>query len=145
MLAPRSAEGAAHLEAPAVLGPVLWPVSPASGQGLHLLLCLLHAFLGSQRHSLNCPEQVNENVCSQGLFHRVLREEISLAKLVRMKPEELVSKELSTWKERPTKPVSAGERLQKPGSKGCTGSGREPTKAVFSLGDGAPSEIASGK
>ncbi|XP_023603211.1 death-inducer obliterator 1 isoform X3 [Myotis lucifugus] len=42
---------------------------------------------------------------NQGLFHRVLREEISLAKLVRMKPEELVSKELSTWKERPTKPV----------------------------------------
>lgn len=38
---------------------------------------------------------------NQGLFHRVLREEISLAKLVRMKPEELVSKELSTWKERP--------------------------------------------
>jgi len=44
---------------------------------------------------------------NQGLFHRVLREEISLAKLVRMKPEELVSKELSTWRERPTKPVSA--------------------------------------
>ncbi|XP_045742037.1 death-inducer obliterator 1 [Mirounga angustirostris] len=42
---------------------------------------------------------------NQGLFHRVLREEISLAKLVRMKPEELVSKELSTWRERPTKPV----------------------------------------
>ncbi|XP_019492765.1 PREDICTED: death-inducer obliterator 1 isoform X1 [Hipposideros armiger] len=42
---------------------------------------------------------------NQGLFHRVLREEISLAKLVRMKPEELVSKELSVWKERPTKPV----------------------------------------
>uniref|UniRef100_A0A8C5LE81 Death-inducer obliterator 1 n=1 Tax=Jaculus jaculus TaxID=51337 RepID=A0A8C5LE81_JACJA len=42
---------------------------------------------------------------NQGLFHRVLREEISLAKLVRMKPEELVSKELSTWKERPTKSV----------------------------------------
>uniref|UniRef100_G3W6X4 Death-inducer obliterator 1 n=1 Tax=Sarcophilus harrisii TaxID=9305 RepID=G3W6X4_SARHA len=40
---------------------------------------------------------------NQGLFHRVLREEISLAKLVRMKPEELVSKELSTWKEKPTK------------------------------------------
>ncbi|KAM9250145.1 death-inducer obliterator 1 [Dugong dugon] len=40
---------------------------------------------------------------NQGLFHRVLREEISLAKLVRMKPEELVSKELSTWKERPAK------------------------------------------
>ncbi|XP_077612967.1 death-inducer obliterator 1-like [Crocuta crocuta] len=42
---------------------------------------------------------------NQGLFHRVLREEISLAKLVRMKPEELVSKELSTWRERPTKAV----------------------------------------
>ncbi|XP_062947763.1 death-inducer obliterator 1 isoform X2 [Cynocephalus volans] len=42
---------------------------------------------------------------NQGLFHRVLREEISLAKLVRMKPEELVSKELSTWKEKPTKSV----------------------------------------
>ncbi|ELK04400.1 Death-inducer obliterator 1 [Pteropus alecto] len=42
---------------------------------------------------------------NQGLFHRVLREEISLAKLVRMKPEELVSKELSVWKERPTRPV----------------------------------------
>uniref|UniRef100_A0A452VBQ0 Death-inducer obliterator 1 n=1 Tax=Ursus maritimus TaxID=29073 RepID=A0A452VBQ0_URSMA len=42
---------------------------------------------------------------NQGLFHRVLREEISLAKLVRMKPEELVSKELSTWRERPTRPV----------------------------------------
>ncbi|XP_037668212.1 death-inducer obliterator 1 isoform X2 [Choloepus didactylus] len=40
---------------------------------------------------------------NQGLFHRVLREEISLAKLVRMKPEELVSKELSMWKERPAK------------------------------------------
>ncbi|XP_054996621.1 death-inducer obliterator 1 isoform X2 [Sorex araneus] len=43
---------------------------------------------------------------NQGLFHRVLREEISLAKLVRMKPEELVSKELSTWKEKPTKTVT---------------------------------------
>ncbi|XP_070237534.1 death-inducer obliterator 1 isoform X1 [Bos mutus] len=42
---------------------------------------------------------------NQGLFHRVLREEISLAKLVRMKPEELVSKELSVWRERTTKPV----------------------------------------
>ncbi|XP_021050532.1 death-inducer obliterator 1 isoform X2 [Mus pahari] len=42
---------------------------------------------------------------NQGLFHRVLREEISLAKLVRMKPEELVSKELSMWTEKPTKPV----------------------------------------
>lgn len=80
-----------------------------------------------------------KNICSQGLFHRVLREEISLAKLVRMKPEELVSKELSTWKERPTKPVSAGERLPEAqaaglaGSKGCSGSRRAPTKAVFSL------------
>ncbi|KAM4831250.1 death-inducer obliterator 1 isoform X1 [Urocitellus parryii] len=42
---------------------------------------------------------------NQGLFHRVLREEISLSKLVRMKPEELVSKELSMWKERPAKSV----------------------------------------
>ncbi|NP_001180298.1 death-inducer obliterator 1 isoform c [Homo sapiens] len=42
---------------------------------------------------------------NQGLFHRVLREEISLAKLVRLKPEELVSKELSTWKERPARSV----------------------------------------
>lgn len=42
---------------------------------------------------------------NQGLFHRVLREDISLAKLVRMKPEELVSKELSVWKERPAKAV----------------------------------------
>ncbi|XP_012915603.1 death-inducer obliterator 1 isoform X1 [Mustela putorius furo] len=42
---------------------------------------------------------------NQGLFHRVLREEISSAKLVRMKPEELASKELSTWRERPAKPV----------------------------------------
>ncbi|KAM8798232.1 death-inducer obliterator 1 [Eudromia elegans] len=40
---------------------------------------------------------------NQGLFHRVLREEISLSKLVRMKPEELLSKELSAWKEKPTK------------------------------------------
>ncbi|KFQ20733.1 Death-inducer obliterator 1, partial [Merops nubicus] len=40
---------------------------------------------------------------NQGLFHRVLREEISLAKLVRMKPEELLSKELSVWKEKPAK------------------------------------------
>ncbi|XP_054549884.1 death-inducer obliterator 1 [Talpa occidentalis] len=43
---------------------------------------------------------------NQGLFHRVLREEISLAKLVRMKPEELVSKELSMWKERPVRSVA---------------------------------------
>ncbi|XP_064023760.1 death-inducer obliterator 1 isoform X2 [Pogoniulus pusillus] len=40
---------------------------------------------------------------NQGLFHRVLREEISLSKLVRMKPEELLSKELSVWKEKPAK------------------------------------------
>ncbi|XP_009669103.2 death-inducer obliterator 1 isoform X2 [Struthio camelus] len=40
---------------------------------------------------------------NQGLFHRVLREEISLSKLVRMKPEELLSKELSVWKEKPSK------------------------------------------
>nr|XP_058933128.1 death-inducer obliterator 1-like [Kogia breviceps] len=42
---------------------------------------------------------------NQGLFRRVLHEEISLAKLVRMKPEELVSKELPMWKERSSKPV----------------------------------------
>ncbi|KFQ21656.1 Death-inducer obliterator 1, partial [Mesitornis unicolor] len=40
---------------------------------------------------------------NQGLFHRVLREEISLSKLVRMKPEELLSKELSVWREKPAK------------------------------------------
>uniref|UniRef100_A0A8C3X5B2 Death-inducer obliterator 1 n=1 Tax=Catagonus wagneri TaxID=51154 RepID=A0A8C3X5B2_9CETA len=40
---------------------------------------------------------------NQGLFHRVLREDISLTKLVRMRPEELVSRELSTWEQRPTK------------------------------------------
>ncbi|KAM6147526.1 LOW QUALITY PROTEIN: death-inducer obliterator 1-like [Erethizon dorsatum] len=40
---------------------------------------------------------------NQGLFHRVMREEISLEELVRMTPEELVSKELSMWKDRPTK------------------------------------------
>lgn len=45
--------------------------------------------------------------CFQGLFHRVLREEISLSKLVRMKPEELLSKELSVWKEKPAKAVSS--------------------------------------
>ncbi|XP_049633083.1 LOW QUALITY PROTEIN: death-inducer obliterator 1 [Suncus etruscus] len=55
---------------------------------------------------------------NQGLFHRVLREEISLAKLVRMKPEELVSKELSMWKERPTKPVmEARAKLHSEGKK----------------------------
>ncbi|XP_068556660.1 death-inducer obliterator 1-like [Anas acuta] len=40
---------------------------------------------------------------NQGLFHRVLRGEISVSKLVRMKPEELLSKELSVWKEKPAK------------------------------------------
>uniref|UniRef100_A0A8V0ZY22 Death-inducer obliterator 1 n=1 Tax=Gallus gallus TaxID=9031 RepID=A0A8V0ZY22_CHICK len=42
---------------------------------------------------------------NQGLFHRVLHGEISLSKLVRMKPEELLSKELSVWKEKPAKAV----------------------------------------
>nr|XP_058933131.1 death-inducer obliterator 1-like [Kogia breviceps] len=42
---------------------------------------------------------------NQGLFRRVMHEEISLAKLVRMKPEELVSKELPMWKERSSKHV----------------------------------------
>ncbi|XP_029469186.1 death-inducer obliterator 1 isoform X3 [Rhinatrema bivittatum] len=42
---------------------------------------------------------------NQGLFHRVLREEISLTKLVRMRPEELISKELSVWKQKETKLV----------------------------------------
>nr|XP_033819552.1 death-inducer obliterator 1 isoform X2 [Geotrypetes seraphini] len=42
---------------------------------------------------------------NQGLFHRVLREEISLSKLVRMKPEELISKEMSVWKQKETKLV----------------------------------------
>ncbi|XP_036915936.1 death-inducer obliterator 1 [Sturnira hondurensis] len=55
---------------------------------------------------------------NQGLFHRVLREEIPLAKLVRMKPEELVSKELSVWKGRPTKPVTEPRgKLQQEGRK----------------------------
>uniref|UniRef100_A0A8C8XQ37 Death-inducer obliterator 1 n=1 Tax=Panthera leo TaxID=9689 RepID=A0A8C8XQ37_PANLE len=54
---------------------------------------------------------------NQGLFHRVLREEISLAKLVRMKPEELVSKELSTWRERPTKPATESRNKQHGDSK----------------------------
>lgn len=54
---------------------------------------------------------------NQGLFHRVLREEISLAKLVRMKPEELVSKELSMWKERPTKSVIESRSKQQNESK----------------------------
>ncbi|XP_078507746.1 death-inducer obliterator 1 isoform X2 [Lissotriton helveticus] len=43
---------------------------------------------------------------NQGLFHRVLREEISLSKLVRLKPEELISKRLSSWKSRTAKPTS---------------------------------------
>lgn len=92
-------------------------------------------------------------VCSQGLFHRVLREEIPLAKLVRMKPEELVSKELSTWKERPAKPVSARGWPQRHGWPGCSGSrccaggaSQEGRKAVSLLaGDGAQSEAASGE
>ncbi|XP_045688675.1 death-inducer obliterator 1 [Phyllostomus hastatus] len=54
---------------------------------------------------------------NQGLFHRVLREEIPLARLVRMKPEELVSKELSVWKERPTKPVAEPRAKSHPESK----------------------------
>ncbi|XP_012885825.1 PREDICTED: death-inducer obliterator 1 [Dipodomys ordii] len=57
---------------------------------------------------------------NQGLFHRVLREEISLAKLVRMKPEELVSKELSVWKERPAKPVAESRAKLHPESKKTT-------------------------
>ncbi|CAH2303124.1 death-inducer obliterator 1 [Pelobates cultripes] len=44
---------------------------------------------------------------NQGLFHRVLREKISPAKLVRLKPEELVSKKLSSWKDVGPKPNSA--------------------------------------
>nr|XP_028591236.1 death-inducer obliterator 1 isoform X2 [Podarcis muralis] len=47
---------------------------------------------------------------NQGLFHRVLREDLPLSRLVRMKPEELVSKELSTWKEKPAKAVMAARR-----------------------------------
>ncbi|XP_026553160.1 death-inducer obliterator 1 isoform X2 [Pseudonaja textilis] len=47
---------------------------------------------------------------NQGLFHRVLREDIPLSKFVRMKPEELLSKELSSWKERPTKSIMAARR-----------------------------------
>ncbi|KAJ6665756.1 hypothetical protein lerEdw1_002126 [Lerista edwardsae] len=47
---------------------------------------------------------------NQGLFHRVLREDIALSKLVRMKPEELVSKELSVWKEKPAKSIMAARR-----------------------------------
>ncbi|KAM3839247.1 death-inducer obliterator 1 isoform 1-T1 [Vipera latastei] len=47
---------------------------------------------------------------NQGLFHRVLREDIPLSRLVRMKPEELVSKELSSWKEKPAKSIMASRR-----------------------------------
>ncbi|XP_066482366.1 death-inducer obliterator 1 isoform X2 [Tiliqua scincoides] len=47
---------------------------------------------------------------NQGLFHRVLREDIALSKLVRMKPEELLSKELSVWKEKPAKSIMASRR-----------------------------------
>ncbi|XP_053103011.1 death-inducer obliterator 1 isoform X2 [Hemicordylus capensis] len=47
---------------------------------------------------------------NQGLFHRVLREDIPLSKLVRMKPEELLSKELSMWKEKPAKSIMASSR-----------------------------------
>ncbi|XP_070600577.1 death-inducer obliterator 1 isoform X5 [Erythrolamprus reginae] len=47
---------------------------------------------------------------NQGLFHRVLREDIPLSRLVRMKPEELLSKELSAWKEKPTKSIMASRR-----------------------------------
>ncbi|XP_063003033.1 death-inducer obliterator 1 isoform X2 [Elgaria multicarinata webbii] len=47
---------------------------------------------------------------NQGLFHRVLREDLPLSKLVRMKPEELLSKELSMWKERPAKAIMASRR-----------------------------------
>ncbi|XP_060086625.1 death-inducer obliterator 1 isoform X2 [Heteronotia binoei] len=47
---------------------------------------------------------------NQGLFHRVLREDIALSKLVRMKPEELASKELSVWKEKPAKSIMTSRR-----------------------------------
>uniref|UniRef100_H3BAT1 Death-inducer obliterator 1 n=1 Tax=Latimeria chalumnae TaxID=7897 RepID=H3BAT1_LATCH len=42
---------------------------------------------------------------NQGLFHRVLCNEIAPSKLVRKKPEELASKELSVWKEKESKQV----------------------------------------
>ncbi|XP_062948728.1 LOW QUALITY PROTEIN: death-inducer obliterator 1-like [Cynocephalus volans] len=42
---------------------------------------------------------------NQGLFRCVLRGEISLAKLVRMKPKELGSKEISLWREKLIKSV----------------------------------------
>ncbi|KAM7126919.1 death-inducer obliterator 1 isoform 2-T5 [Molossus nigricans] len=71
---------------------------------------------------------------NQGLFHRVLREEIPLAKLVRMKPEELVSKELSTWKERPAKPaMEPRAKLQQEGRKSAA-----RQEAVPDLGDSPP-------
>uniref|UniRef100_F7DIQ2 TFIIS central domain-containing protein n=1 Tax=Ornithorhynchus anatinus TaxID=9258 RepID=F7DIQ2_ORNAN len=57
---------------------------------------------------------------NQGLFHRVLREEIPLSKLVRMKPEELLSKELSVWKERPTKSVEARNKQPNESKKPAT-------------------------
>ncbi|XP_048354398.1 death-inducer obliterator 1 isoform X2 [Sphaerodactylus townsendi] len=47
---------------------------------------------------------------NQGLFHRVLREDIALSKLVRMKPEELASRELSLWKEKPAKSIMTSRR-----------------------------------
>ncbi|XP_044311461.1 death-inducer obliterator 1 isoform X2 [Varanus komodoensis] len=47
---------------------------------------------------------------NQGLFHRVLREDLPLSKLVRMKPEELLSKELALWKEKPAKSMMASRR-----------------------------------
>ncbi|KAL8179635.1 UNVERIFIED_CONTAM: hypothetical protein K2H54_070098 [Gekko kuhli] len=47
---------------------------------------------------------------NQGLFHRVLREDIALSKLVRMKPEDLASKELSMWKEKPAKSIMTSRR-----------------------------------
>nr|XP_056700475.1 death-inducer obliterator 1 [Euleptes europaea] len=47
---------------------------------------------------------------NQGLFHRVLREDIALSKLVRMKPEELASRELSLWKEKPARSIMTPRR-----------------------------------
>ncbi|XP_060627949.2 death-inducer obliterator 1 isoform X2 [Anolis sagrei] len=47
---------------------------------------------------------------NQGLFHRVLREDLPLSRLVRMKPEELLSKELSVWREKPGKAIMAPRR-----------------------------------
>ncbi|XP_016848956.1 death-inducer obliterator 1 isoform X2 [Anolis carolinensis] len=47
---------------------------------------------------------------NQGLFHRVLREDLPLSRLVRMKPEELLSKELSVWREKPAKAIMAPRR-----------------------------------